>query len=280
MLSIGEFSRICKVSAKTLRHYAKVGLLLPEEVNPENGYRYYSIDQLETMLLINRLKNYRFSLEEIKELLAVEEGQKDVFCTSLIRKKKEIEKQQMEMELLLQHLEEDIQCVKDGKSIMSYMESIDVQLVDVDKMNLLSIRRLVQEEDIREHYVRCFKQLVQRITDQNLTITAPPMVLFHNDSFSPYGLDIEFAIPVQEYVKGTREFHPGLCLMTDLKGSYEQLPSVYARQREWAEQEGYEGHQALYEVYVNDPSQVKELCELRTEIYYPVRKKLLQDTYR
>ena len=47
MLTIGEFSNICKVSTKTLRYYAEIGLLEPSEVNPENGYRYYAIEQLE-----------------------------------------------------------------------------------------------------------------------------------------------------------------------------------------------------------------------------------------
>lgn len=66
MLTIGEFSNICRVSTKTLRYYAEIELILPDEINPENGYRYYSIEQLEKMLLINRLKDYCFSLEEIK----------------------------------------------------------------------------------------------------------------------------------------------------------------------------------------------------------------------
>ena len=56
MLSIGEFSRICEVTPKTLRYYEEIGLLYPEEISLENGYRYYSIKQLEKMLLINRLK--------------------------------------------------------------------------------------------------------------------------------------------------------------------------------------------------------------------------------
>lgn len=73
MLSIGEFSNICKVSTKILRYYAEIGLILPDEINPENGYRYYSIEQLETMLFINRLKAYNFSLEEIKAVLEAEE---------------------------------------------------------------------------------------------------------------------------------------------------------------------------------------------------------------
>ena len=57
MLSIGEFSKICNVSTKTLRYYAEIGLILPDEINNENGYRYYSIEQLETMLFIKRLKS-------------------------------------------------------------------------------------------------------------------------------------------------------------------------------------------------------------------------------
>ncbi|MCU6709515.1 MerR family transcriptional regulator [Paenibacillus sp. J5C_2022] len=70
MLSIGEFSKICEVSAKTLRYYDEIGLIHPEEINPVNGYRYYSIRQLKRMLFINRLKSYSFSLEEMPDWIA------------------------------------------------------------------------------------------------------------------------------------------------------------------------------------------------------------------
>ena len=86
MLTIGEFSKICRVSAKTLRYYAEIGLILPDEVNPENGYRYYSISQLENMLLINRLKAYCFSLEEIKTIFESEERMNEVLFAALDRK--------------------------------------------------------------------------------------------------------------------------------------------------------------------------------------------------
>ena len=89
MLSIGEFSNICKVSAKTLRYYAEIGLLEPSEVNPDNGYRYYAIEQLEKMLFINRLKAYSFSLDEIKTILQLEEIQDDNLYLAFIHKKKE-----------------------------------------------------------------------------------------------------------------------------------------------------------------------------------------------
>lgn len=157
---------------------------------------------------------------------------------------------------------------------MSYLDSIEVQLVDVPIMYLLSIRKMVQEHEFPEQYASYFNKLFKRIQDDKLTILAPPMVLFYSEEFTPFGLDTEFAISVKEYVTGTRDFHPGLCLKTILHGSYSGLCSVYAKQREWAEKEGYESNNALYEVYVTDPSEVSNESELITEIYYPVKKKL------
>lgn len=274
MLSIGEFSNICKVSTKTLRYYAEIGLILPDEINSENGYRYYSIEQLETMLFINRLKSYKFSLEEIKTILESGESQDEKLYLILIRKKKEIEKQVQEFEKTLGQLNNDISNLKQGKSIMSYLESIDVQLVEIPKMYLLSFRKMVHEYEFAEEYGNCFSKLFKKIQDDKLTILAPPMVLFHSAEFSPFGLDTEFAIPVKEYVTGTRDFYPGLCLKTVLYGSYSNLSSVYTKQHEWAEKEGYESSNALYEIYATDPSQVSKESELITEIYYPVKKKV------
>lgn len=274
MLSIGDFSNICKVSTKTLRYYAEIGLILPEEINPENGYRYYSINQLQTMLLIKRLKTYNFSLEEIKTILHSEDLKEEKLYMSLISKKKEIEKQVKEFKNTLNQLNTDISNLKEGKSIMSYLKDIDINLVEVPKMNLLYIRKMVQEPEFPEEYNNCFCKLLNKIQDDKLTIVNPPMVLFHSSEYSPFGLDTEFAIPIKEYAKGTRDFNPGLCLKTVVYGSYSDLSSVYTKQIQWAEKEGYECVSALFEVYVNDPTEVKNESELITEVYYPIKKKI------
>lgn len=90
MLSIGEFSNICKVSTKTLRYYAEIELIMPDEINPETGYRYYSVMQLETMLFINRLKSYNFSLREIKTILESEELLDENFTWHLPKRKEKL----------------------------------------------------------------------------------------------------------------------------------------------------------------------------------------------
>lgn len=272
MLSIGEFSNICKVSTKTLRYYAEIGLLEPSEVNPENGYRYYAIEQLEKMLFINRLKSYSFSLDEIKAIMQSGEIQNDSLYLAFIRKKKEIEKQVHNYRQLLTQLEDDISAIEQGKSIMSYMDEIDVRLVDVPKMYLLSIRKMVQAEDYPTEYIQCYGKLFKKIAVDKLTMSGAPMVLFHSAEYSPTGLDTEFAIPVQEYATGTRDFSPGLCLKTVVQGAYSELSSVYAKQIEWAEKEGYQNTNALFEVYLTDPSQIEDVKDNITEVYYPVKK--------
>ena len=71
MLTIGQMSKVCGVSVKTLRHYDKIGLLKPQRIDEINGYRYYEDAQIGTMLLIGRLKRYGFSLMEIQALLTI-----------------------------------------------------------------------------------------------------------------------------------------------------------------------------------------------------------------
>ena len=51
MLTIGEFSRLSRVTPRMLRHYAAIGLLRPAAVGG-NGYRYYRQDQLSSLVRI------------------------------------------------------------------------------------------------------------------------------------------------------------------------------------------------------------------------------------
>ena len=271
MLTIGEFSNICKVSTKTLRYYDEIGLLKPSVIDPENGYRYYSIEQLEQMIFINRLKSYSFSLDEIKSFLVSGENDGSLH-DAFSRKKTELEKQMRECDKLLAQLDNDISAIENGKSVMSYMDDIDVKLADVPPMNLLYIRKTVSLQDFPAEYSDCYGKLFKRIAVDGLTMTGAPMVLFHSSESTPSGLDTEFAIPVREYVTGTRDFEPGLCLKTVVHGEYTELASVYTKQTEWAEREGYKNTNALFEVYVTDPSQVQSPDDNITEVYYPVKK--------
>lgn len=71
---IGEFSKLNRITVKTLRHYEKIGLLTPNEVDEWTGYRYYDISQFKRLSTILYLKRLRFSLDEIIAILDDNDG--------------------------------------------------------------------------------------------------------------------------------------------------------------------------------------------------------------
>ncbi|MDO3676264.1 MerR family transcriptional regulator [Paenibacillus ehimensis] len=274
MLSIGEFSKLCEVSTKTLRYYDEMGLIHPDEINPENGYRYYSIKQLQKMLFINRLKSYHFSLEEIKAILELEEAQsEEKLCSALHRKRRDIQEKLDALEYTLKQMSSDIMNLEKGIPIMSYLDRIEVQLVETRPKNILYMRQRMSSDDYAAGYGTYFSRLYEKIATEKLTLLGTPMTIYHSPEYNPAGNDTEFAIPIEETVKGTRDLPGGLCAKSVAKGSYSELTSVYAKLREWVEHEGYALVNSPYEVYVTDPNQVTAPEGNVTEVYFPVKKK-------
>ncbi|MEF9918186.1 MAG: MerR family transcriptional regulator [Eubacterium sp.] len=75
VLSIGEFSRLSGMKRKNLIYYDEIGLFSPEVVK-ENGYRYYSYYQLDTISVIYAMKEIGTPLKEIKIYLDERSPQK------------------------------------------------------------------------------------------------------------------------------------------------------------------------------------------------------------
>ena len=71
LLKIGEMAELNHVSTQTLRLYAKNRLLEPEYLDPETGYRYYTLEQCAKLDLIRALKSCRLSLDQIAEILSL-----------------------------------------------------------------------------------------------------------------------------------------------------------------------------------------------------------------
>ncbi|MGE8037298.1 MerR family transcriptional regulator [Lysinibacillus sp. NPDC093692] len=274
MLSIGEFSKICGVSTKTLRYYDEIGLINPDEINAESGYRYYSIEQLKRMLYINRLKSYHFSLEEVKTMLALEEGQsEEILCSALNQKRNEILEKLKAFEYVVKQLSQDISNLEKGVPIMSYLDDFEVQLVETKPMNILYKRLILSSDDYASGYGRYFSELYERIAKEKLTLLSQAMTIYHSPEFNPAGNDTEFAVSIAESVKGTRNLPGSLCAKSVLKGAYPELTSVYANLMKWIENEGYELLLPPYEIYVTDPNQAIAPEEYVTEVYFPVKKK-------
>ena len=65
---VNEFARLCGVTPRTLKYYEERNLLHPAYTK-ENGYRYYSISQIDEVSAILLFRDYGFSLDEIKKIM-------------------------------------------------------------------------------------------------------------------------------------------------------------------------------------------------------------------
>lgn len=67
LLSIGEVSKMKGVGVKSLRYYERMGVLPPVYVDPESGYRYYSMRQMVDIDIITTCIDLGIPLRELRD---------------------------------------------------------------------------------------------------------------------------------------------------------------------------------------------------------------------
>ena len=70
MLTIGEFSTATQLTLKALRLYHEDGILIPEQIDAQTGYRYYGDASFEKAQAVKLLRELGFSLKEMKEIFS------------------------------------------------------------------------------------------------------------------------------------------------------------------------------------------------------------------
>lgn len=113
LLQIGDVAELFHLSVGTLRHYEKRGLLKPEYIDPETGYRYYSIRQFESLNTIRYLRALDTPLDQIADFLQnrdlrhMQELLRQQRET-VVQKRRELENIQRKIENRLRQLEDAI----------------------------------------------------------------------------------------------------------------------------------------------------------------------------
>lgn len=69
-MHIGELAERTGLSLRTVRYYDEVGLL-PATARTHGGFRVYSEDDFERLVVIKQMKPLGFSLEEMAEILSI-----------------------------------------------------------------------------------------------------------------------------------------------------------------------------------------------------------------
>lgn len=266
MLTIGEFSKISRVSAKTLRYYDQIGLLKPGYVSSESGYRYYEVSQLRDMLLIARLKQYQFSLPEIASVFARNDNN---FLVRLIQEKKgQLVSQISNHQHILLQMEQDIEKIERCENIMQ--SNYLIRTVEFEPKNIYSLRQKMSLADFGEVFGKLFAGLERNhLTPAGSSLS----VYFDEENFNRECTDIEVGIVVSESSgENIRKLDPGFCCFASHVGPYDDFTPCYTALAEWIEREGYTISGPAVEIYVKGCEANVSPNEYVTEIYYPIRK--------
>lgn len=264
MLSIGQFSKTCMVTVKTLRHYDKIGLIHPCHVNEENGYRFYSENQISTMLLINKLKYYGFSLSDIKNILS----EKNILLPKLKKQRDILNNSLDETKIIISELERHISNLERTGDIMSYQNNYEVKLVQTEDMNVIADRRNMSVDEYGKYYGVLYK----RCADENIVLDGKCMAFYHDKEFDPQNSDIELALGVKYSDKADKTIKGSQCASVTHFGAYSKLPEAYAAITLWINENGYEITNAPYEIYVTSHFDKIPVEEWETRIFFPVNK--------
>lgn len=94
-LSVKKFAELCGTTRDTLRYYYQTGVLVPK-VDPSNGYHFYSKAQSSAFFYISRMRDFGYSIEEIKVLFSVSDP--DTYRVKIEEKEQEIRSEIQKME--------------------------------------------------------------------------------------------------------------------------------------------------------------------------------------
>jgi len=273
MFKIGEFSRISRVPAKTLRYYDDIELFTPARVDATNGYRFYSAEQLPRLNRILVLREMGLSLTEIGRLL--DESLSPEELRGMFRLKEAELRQQVEAaQTRLQQVANRLTQIEHEGQLPDY----DVVLKTIEPQRVMSIRQIApQPEDVGNFLGEC----AMALHAAGIAPTSQPFTIFYDADLTEKDMDIETIIPVDSSVDTTLNLDGGRQVVAHTlqglesaacvvhQGSYDDFEQPYAALGRWIEANDYVIAGPPREIYLTAPDEGKEPI---TEIQYPVAK--------
>lgn len=266
MLRIGEFSMLSTISIHMLRNYDKIGLLVPEHIDSDNGYRYYDIDQLLTANRIIAMKEMGFGLEEIKHSLYLSEEELN----------KLIQKKQIEKKIELQNLNEQLRRIEtaiEGNSGEDISCNCSIAVKIFPDTITVSYRDKIEEYNEEG---RLWGILNKESRKQKIEFDKDTLSLAINHGHDTTGkMDVEVLLSIKNKPTiipplNVHEIKKQQVASVIFKGNYEQFSRFNTYVAKWLEKNNYEINGEPFSVYHNSPGDGVPENEYITEICFPI----------
>ena len=124
LFSIGDISKIFHLSPGSLRHYENLGILIPEYVDPQTNYRYYSARQFEILNTVRYLRALDMPLPQIADFFKNRDI--DVIENKLLMQKQKVTEKKKELENVEKKIDNRLRHIKDART--SALEEIKLEV--------------------------------------------------------------------------------------------------------------------------------------------------------
>lgn len=263
LYKIGEISRLYNISSDILRHYEKIGLIKPD-TRDENGYRYYSQQQIWKLNNIRNLRNLGVGLKEITDFL--EER-------SLTKTKEVIDFQLEKIDEQLKNLYELKKDLEDKKKNIEYFEKFKQYEIPVLK-EIESRYILYKKGNFHEEWEIDFelKKLKKKGLDDNDFIFTESEVgaTIKKENWEKgayFDYNSTFVITPD---KSDNTIEKGLYLTLVFKGNYKKLPEKYLMLKNFIQENNLTVTGDIIEIYHIEIHITDNTEEYVTEIQIPV----------
>jgi DNA-binding transcriptional MerR regulator len=265
MFRIGEFSKLARVSVKTLRYYSDIGLLVPAQIDPWTRYRLYAASQLTDLQQTLALRQAGLSIEEIHQAQAGGDLQ-----SMLASRREELASQHRDLSQQLSRLDHYIDAMQEGP--MTY----HITIKKIPAMTVFSARRTIADF---ASLGAAFLAVGAQIGKDNPHIQCPDpgycFAAFHDPEFTDRNIDIEICQEVdQAGVTGDEyEFKdlPATTVASTVHiGPFDAVGPAYAALYEWIEAGGHHPSGPIRESYIDGPWNKENPADYLTEIHVPL----------
>lgn len=261
LLTIGEFAKVAGVTKHTLFHYDEIGLFCPE-AKGQNGYRYYTLSQLDVFDVIITLKELDMPLSEIKayldertpeSLMRLFEEELKIIARQMQRLKQMRDWVVKKRRQIAAAVEVDVGSIRLIEKPEAYCVMKELHAED-DKTWALEIGEFLQKCDmagIRGIYGVGYRQKLSEIQKGNVETYTASYVMTERKPPRGYNYTVH---PAGNYLTA---YH---------KGHWQSIGEAYERMLQCAAEEGLLLDEDCYEDYILDGLTQKSEDEYITQI--------------
>ncbi|WP_342560994.1 MerR family transcriptional regulator [Paenibacillus sp. FSL R7-0345] len=271
MFLIGEISRLFQIDIRTLRYYDEMGLFTPASVDEQTGYRYYSIEQFESLNTILYLKALNIPLKEIRQF--VHNRNLDDILSLLKEQRSRTEQKIREYEQIQKKIVQRIHQIEDAARTE---ELFTIRLTELPERTMIKLKQSIHRSDNLEMWIRHLENSSPSksgvfLGQVGLILSAASLAEHHFDEYDAIFLFVEhdkhssskldlITLPAQT------------CLTIRFVGTHADAALHYEKLLRHAEETGYAIKEDALEITYIDYGLTQDASKFVTEIQLPVKK--------